>query len=450
MSTLRRRLGVDGAEQIGGHTPEPDFNELVGRVQSELLRDYPDLVASGLDPEGRGRVRLQAAIKGILAANGWARKGPSLESLASRLVDEVSGYGPITPLLADESVDEIMVNGPHQIFVERRGHIEKEADLGFRDDDHLMSVISRMVAPLGRRVDRSSPHVDGRLPDGSRVHVILPPLSLVGPTLTIRKFRSMGFEMEDLVANGTLSPEAAEFMEIAVRGRLNAVVAGGAGAGKTTTLNVLLNLLERETERVITMEDAAELKFRHPHAVALETRPPNLEGKGEVTMRQLLRNALRMRPDRLIMGEVRGQEAFDLLQAMNTGHDGCLSTVHASGAEDALRRLENMVLMSGHRMGLEAASRQLKSALDLVIFQLRTPAGRRMVVEIAMVVEGARTALLPVFRTQGPERALRPVGEGLPAFLKERLNLYGINMPAGLIGHLGGWLGDAGGEGVLR
>lgn len=435
MSTLRRRLGGQEGNEKG---KTPAFNHLVGLLQAELLADYPDLIPSG-SSGGDGR-QLHQAVKSILTAKGWARKGPAMETLVDRLVDEVSGYGPITPLLADRSVNEVMVNGPGAIYVERGGRLEL-TDLSFRDDEHLMSVISRMVAPLGRRVDRTSPHVDGRLPDGSRIHAILPPLSLVGPVLTVRKFRSRGFSLADLVRNGTLSAGASEFLELSVRGRLNAIIAGGAGAGKTTTLNALLNLVESGSERIITMEDAAELRLDHDHVISLETRPPNLEGRGEVSMRHLLRNALRMRPDRLIMGEVRGEEAFDLLQAMNTGHEGCLSTVHASGAYDALRRLENMVLMSGHRLDLEAASRQLRMALDLIVFQMRTPGGRRIISDISLVNSRGEPHLHPVFKgclSRG-QHTLVSAARGLPVWLKDHFWLYGVEVPETLLGDLGGW-----------
>ncbi len=441
MSGLRSRLGLlsPGSQaQSGSSCSEVD--DLVMGVQGQLLASYPDLIpaVSGGKPGTPGR--LQAAIRTILTEHGWGAHGLSRELLASRLADEVSGYGPITPLLIDDDVDEVMVNGPGQVYVERSGLIQ-ETDIRFRDEDHLLAVIARIVAPLGRRVDRSSPHVDGRLPDGSRVHVILPPLAIQGPILTIRKFGSRAFTLDDLVDSGSLTPPAASFLDLAVRARLNTVVAGGAGVGKTTTLNAMASLIRTGEERIITMEDAAELRITHPHVISLETRPPNLEGRGEVTMRQLLRNALRMRPDRLIMGEVRGEEAFELLQALNTGHDGCLSTVHASGAVDALRRLENMVLTAGHGLMQGVVAAQLRMALDLVVFQMRLPGGRRLVAEISLVASDEKEELLPIFTLSGRGKSatIAPTGAGLPRRLAHRLSVYGVDACPDLIGELGGW-----------
>lgn len=436
MTAFRPRPGPapdDSSERLS----PADLGSLVLRVQAQLLSDYPDLVSPVPDAGGGGRASLKAAIKTILASNRWGVAGLGREILAARLADEVSGYGPITPLLHDDEVNEVMVNGPGSVYIERQGRLE-HTRVTFRDEEHLMAVIARIVAPLGRRVDRTSPHVDGRLPDGSRIHVILPPLSLQGPVLTIRKFRRRRFTLEDLVGVGTFSQEAAAFLELAVSARLNAVIAGGAGAGKTTTLNAMASLLERTDDRIITMEDAAEIKLTGLHVVSLETRPPNLEGRGEVTMRQLLRNALRMRPDRLIIGEVRGEEAFDLLQALNTGHDGCLSTVHSSGAGDALRRIENMVLTAGHRMDLSAVSRQLRSALDLVVYQTRLPGGRRVIGDVSLVRGGERGGLWPVFRLNRGEPAVcTPVGRGLPGWLLDRLDGMGVGIPQELAAAVG-------------
>ncbi len=410
------------------YLPEPD--DLVARVQAELLASYPDLIPAGSSVDADARGRLQSAIRTILTANRWGAGGSAREALVTKLLDEVSGYGPITPLLADETVDEIMVNGPATIYVEKAGRLQL-TDVTFRDDDHVMAVISRIVAPLGRRVDRSSPHVDGRLPDGSRVHVILPPLSLQGPVVTIRKFRPIAFTLGELAQAGTICAAAAEFLELAIGARLNAVVAGGAGAGKTTTLNAMAALVDDAGERIITMEDAAELRLPGRHVVRLEARPPNLEGRGEVTMRQLLRNALRMRPDRLIIGEVRGEEAFDLLQALNTGHDGCLSTVHASGAEDALRRIEGMVLTAGHGMCLESVSRQLDRVLDLVLFQTRLPGGRRLVAEVCLAARGETDGLWPLFTVAGRGALSEsvPADRGLPEWFSRRLHALDLELP---------------------
>jgi pilus assembly protein CpaF len=297
------------------------------------------------------------------------------------VVDRIVGLGPLEPLLADASISEIMVNDPWNVFVERGGRIDRE-EVVFRNEAHLRHVIDRIVAPIGRRVDESSPLVDARLPDGSRVNVIVPPLALRGPTLTIRKFSREPFTLERLVALGTLSEAMADFLAAAVGGRRSLLVSGGTGSGKTSTLNALGLCIPHE-ERLITIEDAAELRLQHPHIVALEARPPNLEGQGEVPIRTLVRNALRMRPDRIIVGEVRGGEAFDMLQAMNTGHRGSLTTLHANSASDALIRLESMVLMAGFELPVSAIRRMIAGAIELVVQQDRLGDGRRVVTAVA-------------------------------------------------------------------
>jgi pilus assembly protein CpaF len=315
--------------------------------------------------------------------------------LVEAVVDRVVGLGPLEPLLADPTISEIMVNDPQNVFVERDGRIERQA-VAFRDEAHLRHVIDRIVGPIGRRVDESSPLVDARLPDGSRVNVIVPPLALRGPTITIRKFSRQPFTLERLTALGTLTAEMADFLAQAVRSRVSLVVSGGTGSGKTSTLNAL-GLCIPHGERLITIEDAAELQLRHPHIVSLEARPPNLEGQGEIPIRTLVRNALRMRPDRIIVGEVRGGEAFDMLQAMNTGHRGSLTTLHANSPADALVRLESMVLMAGLDLPVSAIRRMIAGAIEVVVQQDRLPDGRRVV-----------TAMVEMARGEAGEMKLRP------------------------------------------
>jgi pilus assembly protein CpaF len=313
-------------------------------------------------------------------------------ALRERVLLLATGLGPLEPLLSDSRVDEVMVNGTGTVYVERAGRLER-TEVAFGSDAELMHAIERILAPLGRRVDEASPLCDARLPDGSRVNVVIPPLSLSGPCLTIRRFRREGFSLRDLVRGATLTAELAEFLAVCVAARASLLVSGGTGSGKTTTLNALSGAIPGE-ERIVTVEDAAELRLRQRHVVRLESRPANLEGRGEVTIRQLVRNALRMRPDRIVVGEVRGPEALDMLQALNTGHDGSLTTVHANSPADALRRVETLALMAGVGLPHEAVREQVASALDLVVHQARAPDGARRVeclTEVVRVAGGAGT-----------------------------------------------------------
>jgi pilus assembly protein CpaF len=317
--------------------------------------------------------------------------------LGANIVDEMVGLGPIEPLLRDASVADILVNGPRMIYVERRGKLEL-TKLQFRSDAHVLHVAQRIASSIGRRVDESSPMLDARLADGSRVNVIIPPLSLKGPCLSIRKFSKSMMEFSNFVTSGTLSPQLAGFLEIAARCRLNIIISGGTGSGKTTLLNALSRMID-PGERIITIEDAAELQLQQAHVLSLETRPPNVEGRGEISQRDLMRNALRMRPDRIIVGEVRGAEAFDMMQAMNTGHNGSMSTVHANTARDALGRIENMILMGTGNLPMRAIRTQIVSALDLVVQTERMRDGVRRVTEVAEVVglEGEMITLSALF-----------------------------------------------------
>jgi pilus assembly protein CpaF len=307
--------------------------------------------------------------------------------LVDRVMSSAIGLGPLERLMQDPAVDEVMVNGHGTIWVEREGRVERTA-VEFGSEEELMNVIERILGPLGRRVDEASPLVDARLPDGSRVNCVIPPLSLDGPLLTIRRFRRHGFSLEDLVANSTLTPELADFLGQTVRARANIVVSGGTGSGKTTLLNVLSSLVA-DGERIITIEDAAELRLQQDHVLRLESRPPSLEGEGEITIRRLVRNALRMRPDRIIVGEVRGGEALDMLQALNSGHDGSMTTVHSNTATDALRRIETLALMADVALPHAAVRQQLASALDIVVHLERKRDGSRQVVELDEVTRFA-------------------------------------------------------------
>ncbi len=356
-------------------------------------------------PEARLGEEIAALVAEIAQEVKLALSGAEQGRVKRRILDEMVGFGPLEPLLADESVSDILVNGPRQIFVERRGRLEL-TDITFADDQHVLNVASRIVTKAGRRIDESSPIADARLPDGSRINVIIPPLALRGPMLSIRKFSKRDPSLEALAQSGSLSPAMAALLSIAARCRLNMVISGGTGAGKTTLLNALSQMID-PSERIITIEDAAELQLGLPHVASLETRPPNLEGRNEVGMRDLLRNALRMRPDRIILGEVRGAEAFDMLQAMNTGHDGSLCTIHASGPREAMTRLENMVLMSGYDLPARFVRAQIASAVHLIIQIARLRDGKRRVVNITEIA-GTEADVI----TSQELFTFRPEGEG--------------------------------------
>ena len=353
------------------------------------------------EPEGEGTQDLEDRVRRILdsrlAESGLALARAERDEVVRQTVAEVQGLGPLQPLLEDDGISEIMVNGPGSVYVERSGRLAR-AEVAFRDHAHLMQTIQKIVAPLGRRIDESSPMVDARLPDGSRVNAIIPPLAVRGAALTIRKFSSRPLAMDDLIAQGTLVPEMALLLRAAVAGRLNILVSGGTGSGKTTTLNALSSFIG-EGERVVTIEDAAELRLQQPHVVTLESRPANGEGNGYVGIRELVINALRMRPDRIVVGEVRGGEALDMLQAMNTGHDGSLTTAHANSPRDALTRVETMVLMAGAELPSRAIREQLASAIDVIVHQSRLRDGSRRITHITEVVgmEGDAITLQDIF-----------------------------------------------------
>ena len=356
---------------------EAALDELAGSLRDRLLAEAAQQAGGDLHERIRELVDREA---GLLDDDARAR-------LVARVAERSFGLGPLEPLLCDPTVDEVMVNGPEQVWVERAGHIEP-APARFASESDLRHAIERILAPLGRRVDEAEPLCDARLPDGSRVNVVVAPLALDGSVLTIRRFRPRGFGPEDLLANGTWAPPLHDLLRSAVLARCNVLISGGTGSGKTTTLNALTEFIDAR-ERIVTVEDAAELRLRHPHVVRLEARPASLEGRGEVTVRRLVRNALRMRPDRIVVGEVRGGEALDMLSAMSSGHDGSLSTVHAGSPEEALRRVETLALMAGLGLPHEAVRDQLAGALDLVVHQARMPDGSRRVVAVSEVVRVA-------------------------------------------------------------
>ena len=369
-----------------------------------------------------GGAGLDAEVRELVEREAGSLPGAERDALCRRVLLLATGLGPLEPLLSDPSVDEVMVNGPAEVYVERRGQVERTG-VEFAGDAELMHAIERVLAPLGRRVDEASPLCDARLPDGSRVNVVIPPLSLSGPCLTVRRFRREGFSLRQLVAAGTLPGELSEFLALCVAARATILVSGGTGSGKTTTLNALSGAIPGE-ERIVTIEDAAELRLRQRHVVRLEARPANVEDRGEVTIRQLVVNALRMRPDRIVVGEVRGPEALDMLQALNTGHDGSLTTVHANSPADALRRLETLALMAGVGLPHAAVRDQVASALDLVVHQARVPDGSRAIQAVCEVVRVAGGAGTRDLWTRGA--ALRRPGPGKLAARLDALRASGM------------------------
>ena len=355
--------------------------------------------------------------------------------IVSDLKDEMLGLGPIEILLKDPSVTEVMVNGPKKIFVERNGRLQL-TDVQFHDDSHVMNIIERILSPIGRHIDEAVPLVDARLEDGSRVNIIIPPLSLVGPCITIRKFANRALSVEDLISFGTLDRKMADFIKVCIQARINILVSGGTGSGKTTTLNVLSSFIP-ENERIVTIEDAAELRLQQEHVVTLESRPANIEGSGEITIRDLVKNALRMRPDRIIVGEVRGGEALDMLQAMNTGHDGSLTTAHANSPRDALSRLETMVLMAGFEMPIKAIREQISSAIELVLQQSRLKDGSRKITHITEIqhMEGEIITTQELFRFEqtGMDENGKLIGHvvatGMQPGFMEKFQINGVSLP---------------------
>jgi pilus assembly protein CpaF len=419
-----------------------ELEQLVYRFHQRLIDELEAEKLESMAPDKR-RQAVQDAVKALLAReslNALVR-----DAVATRVVDEVVGLGPIEPLLHDASISEVMVNAPDEVYFERDG-IMYQSDVRFRDTNHVMQIVERIIAPLGRRVDESSPMVDARLADGSRVNVIIPPLAPKSPTMTIRKFLRSKLTMDDLVSVGTLSSEVGQFLGACVELRLNALVSGGTGTGKTTLLNALSAFIP-DSERILTIEDPLELQLQQPHIISLEARPPNVDGRGEVTQRELLRNALRMRPDRILIGEVRGGEAFDMLNAMNTGHEGSLSTIHANSPRDGLARLENMVLMANLDLPVRAIREQISSALHIVLQIARFRDGGRRITHITEVsgMEGDIITLQDIFRfeQEGIDEHGRIIGRleatGLRPSFVEGFAQAGISLPEGLFKNIPEW-----------
>ncbi|OZM57020.1 type II secretion system protein E [Lottiidibacillus patelloidae] len=361
---------------------ELEIVNLIQSIRADLLFE-----AQTQNIDGQTKENLEKNVKQLL--ENYLRKSERFlpkeekQGLIEQIVQDISGLGPLQPLLDNEDISEIMINGPKQVFIEKKGKLTLSSTK-FINDSHVMNVIDKIIAPLGRRLDESSPKVDARLPDGSRINAIIPPLALNGPTVTIRKFQKDRLTINHLIQYKSLNREMANFLHTAVRGRMNVLVAGGTGSGKTTLLNILSSFIPKD-ERIVTIEDAAELTLNQPHVVSLETRPPNIEGKGEITIRDLVINSLRMRPDRIIVGEVRGGEALDMLQAMNTGHDGSLSTIHANTPRDVISRLETLILMSGYDLPMKAIRQQIASAVDLIVLQKRFSDGSRKITHVTLV-----------------------------------------------------------------
>ncbi|HLO12999.1 MAG TPA: CpaF family protein [Pseudoneobacillus sp.] len=434
-SALREQSQPENTKVIN-KTPKIDKNQelknlLHKKILTELKDDEVDTIIPKLDGFAIEMINDDESFRGQI----------NRKKVIDELINDLTGFGPINPLLLDEDVSEVMVNGPNQVYCERKGKLILTS-IQFRDDEHVMSVIEKIVAPIGRRIDESSPMVDARLPDGSRVNAIIPPLALNGPTITIRKFSKDPFQIEDLVNFGTLTNDMAIFLDACVKARLNIFVSGGTGSGKTTTLNVLSNFIP-DDERIVTIEDAAELQLGQDHVVSLESRPANIEGKGAITIRDLVRNSLRMRPDRVVIGEVRGSEALDMLQAMNTGHDGSLATGHSNSPRDMIARLETMVLLGGVDLPVKAIREQISGALDVIIQQSRLKDGSRKITNITEVqgMEGDIIVLQDIFSfvQEGVSPEGKIIGRLLPTGVRpkfyEKLEASGIHIsPSVFIG----------------
>ena len=419
------------------HAPADPFIELKARIHERLVREL-DVARLQTQDSAAVRAQVEEATRALLAAEDVPMARQERLRLIAEIADEVLGLGPIQPLLDDPTISEVMVNAPDQIYFERNGVLSL-SDRVFRDGEHILRTIEKITAPLNRRIDERSPMVDARLPDGSRVNAVIPPLALDSPVVTIRKFSRDPYQVDDLIRFRTFTQEIAEVLKACVAMRLNIVVSGGTGTGKTTLLNVLSSFIPA-TERVVTIEDPAELQLRQRHVVRLETRPANIEGEGQITQRDLVRNALRMRPDRIVVGEVRGGEAFDMLQAMNTGHDGSLTTVHANSPRDALSRVENMVLMAGLDLPARAIREQVASAVNLIVHLTRLRDGSRRITHVTEIV-GMESGVVTmqdifVFQARGADADGHVLGgvkaTGLRPKFAERFEQYGIHLPANL------------------
>jgi pilus assembly protein CpaF len=409
------------------------LRDLRHRLVQEIINAFDTLLD---DQVVDVRTKIEGIVDRTIATHGFAVTRDERTRLVDEMADDVTGFGPLEPLLHDDTVTEVMVNGPTHVYIERAGKIER-VDSSFLNNEHVMRIIDRIITPMGRRIDEMSPRVDARLPDGSRVNAIVEPLSLVGPVITVRKFAKKPFTVDDLIRFGTATPDMFEFLRVCIEARLNLFVSGGTGSGKTTTLNVLSQFIPND-ERIVTIEDAAELQLRQDHVITLESRPPNLEGEGEITIRHLLKNAMHMRPDRIIVGECRSGEALDMLQAMTTGHDGSLSTGHANTPKDMLRRLETMVLMTGYDLPLRAIREQIASAVDLIVHTSRLKDGTRKIVNITEVygIEDEDILTQDIFAFEQTDfRDGRIVGELRPTGVRptfmDQFRKAGITLPPG-------------------
>jgi pilus assembly protein CpaF len=430
----RKEKIVSSAKLQSYHYENHLVDELVEHYKARLLRDTNLETLTKLS-QGEMRLRIEQLVSQFMAEEKVIISRHDKEILITRILDESVGYGPLEPLINDPSITEILINGWNEVYVERLGKLEL-TEVKFRDDDHVRHIVDRIVAPIGRRIDESSPMVDARLPDGSRVNAVIPPISLNGTLVSIRKFRKEPFKMADLLNFHTLNSAMAEFLDGIVKAKMNTLISGGTGSGKTTILNVLAASIPNG-ERVITIEDSAELRLNRPNVVGLEARPANVEGTGEVTIRQLVKNALRMRPDRIIVGEVRGGEAFDMLQAMNTGHEGSITTVHANSPDDALRRVEAMVVMAGMELPSHIIREYIVGALDIIIQAARLTDGTRKIISISEVIKRANGSheVKEIFqfkrigmKSDGTiEGYFTPTGY-IPKCL-ERLRVFGISIP---------------------
>lgn len=433
-----RKPATEKVVQLNGYSPPPEFLEVRAEVQQFLVSEAPAVSEIG----GAAQVRqlIEPVFKAALEnANMIVSRAERMRML-DLLLSDILGFGPIQPLLDRDDITEVMVNGSENTYIEFEGKLTR-TDIKFIDDSHVLQVIERIVSPLGRRIDESSPMVDARLPDGSRVNAIIPPLAVDGPSLTIRKFRKEPFKSEDLIKFGSFTPEFGEFITACVVAKLNIIISGGTGSGKTTMLNVLSSAIP-VSERIVTIEDAAELQLQQPHVVRLEKRPPNIEGKGEVSIRDLVKNSLRMRPDRIVVGEVRGGETLDMLQAMNTGHDGSLTTVHANTARDTLNRIETLVMMSGIDLPLRAIRQQVSSAVDMIVQIDRMRDGGRRVIQCAEVMgmEGDMIVMQDIFtfHQEDIDPDGKIIGSLKPTGLRPRaatqISDAGINLPPSVYG----------------
>jgi pilus assembly protein CpaF len=434
MALRERLIREPGFSGIGIEQAPHSFQEIKSRLHRTLINRMDLTKLSSLTPE-QVHAEVSRLAENVLSQEAMPLSVSERERLVNDVQHELFGLGPLEPLLADPTISDILVNSYSTIYIERRGKLER-SDVAFKDDEHLMRVIERIVSTVGRRIDESSPMVDARLQDGSRVNAIIPPLSIDGPILSIRRFGAEPLKMAKLIEHKALTKDIAEMLQMCVTARLNTVISGGTGAGKTTLLNALSAYIP-EYERIVTIEDSAELQLQQPHVVRLETRPPNIEGKGEVTQRDLVRNALRMRPDRIVIGEVRGGEAIDMLQAMNTGHDGSLTTIHANTTRDALSRLETMIQMTGMRMSERAMRQQVASAIDLVLQVARLSDGTRRVTSISEItgMEGDTITMQEVFQFErtGITAQGDVIGRFRPTGIRprfaERLKSCGLQLP---------------------